>query len=148
MRNFSGFFVKSYAILAKREELDLISSFILFALINAISLAEKKEEKNNRINASQSSIVLSYYLLNKKAQSYETLRLLKLRGIFYQRDYFFNLNLIGIMTRTFTGLPRCFPGLNFAFITAATAASSHPAPIPLTTSALTTFPFSSTNAMT
>jgi hypothetical protein len=61
MRNFSSFFVKSYAILAKREELDLISSFILFALINAISLAEKKEERNNRINASQSSIVLSYY---------------------------------------------------------------------------------------
>jgi len=50
--------MKSCAILAKREELDLISSFILFALINAISLAEKKEERNNRIKASQSSIVL------------------------------------------------------------------------------------------
>lgn len=44
IRNVSGFFANSFAILAVKDFCDFISSFILFALINAISLAEKKKQ--------------------------------------------------------------------------------------------------------
>jgi len=51
MRNLSGFLAKSFAILAVKDERDFISSFILFAVMKAISLAEKKADKISKMEA-------------------------------------------------------------------------------------------------
>lgn len=57
-RNVSGFLAKSFAIFAVNDERDFISSFILLAVIKAISLAEKKAEKNNKTKASMISVCI------------------------------------------------------------------------------------------
>ena len=70
-----------------------------------------------------------------------------IRTIHQFPEHFFNLyclKMIGIVTCTLIGLPRCLPGLNLVFRIASSAASLQPPPIPLTTSALVTVPVSST----
>jgi len=54
------------------------------------------------------------------------------------------LKIIASESFTFTGVPSFLPGLNLADLTASIAASSQPAPIPLTTFTWSTLPFSFT----
>jgi hypothetical protein len=72
VRKVSGLLANSFAILAKKEERDFTSSFILFAVTNAISLAEKKDDKISKIKARITSLCISRepLFLNKKAQSF------------------------------------------------------------------------------
>lgn len=56
-------------------------------------------------------------------------------------NYYFRTNLTGIVIFTFTGFPRCLPGINLVSLTAFSASSSRPAPSPFITVASTTSPF-------
>ena len=57
---------------------------------------------------------------------------------------YLSLNVMGSEKCTFTGLPRCLPGLNFAVRTTRSASWSQPAPMPRVTVAFVTLPCSST----
>ncbi len=72
VRKVSGLLANSFAIFAKKEDRAFISSFILFAVTKAISLAEKNDDKRSKIKASINSVCIFGRLLflNKKAQSF------------------------------------------------------------------------------